>query len=106
MEEEERLYRRYQRLAATSTSIGHQPGRFKKGHGKPRTSIDMLIFCVRRVKNLKQRMWTVTIYILLALRINSRRMQIILRTYGSNVAVNDSIVITLTCHAELTHSRT
>ena len=26
--------------------------------------------------------------------------------YGSNVAVNGSIVITLTCHAELTHSRT
>ena len=24
-------------------SIGHQAGRFKKGHGEPRTSIDMLI---------------------------------------------------------------
>ena len=106
MEEEERLYRRYQRLAATSTSIGHQPGRFKKGHGKPRTSIDMLICCVRRVKNLKQKMWTVTIYIASSSNKFTPNANYIADIYGSNVAVNDSIVITLTCHAELTHSRT
>lgn len=30
-------------------SIGHQAGRFKKGHGKPRTSTDMLMAIAKNV---------------------------------------------------------
>ena len=86
----------------SGASIGHQAGRFKKGHGKPRTSTDMLMAIAKNVNcdNIYFLCVCMTIQIIL------RRISIILWTYGNNVAVNGSIVITPTCHAELTHSRT
>ena len=99
--------------ADSSGSIGHQPNREVQEGSRRAKDFDCYANCrVKKCKKSKAKqvdcdnifansLWVhVTILMILP------RMRMILWTYGINVAVNGDIVITLTCHAELTHSRT